>query len=135
MSGLWDRLSHVVLRRPVLVAAAAIAVLAIPAAFGLRAKPSHNIFDELSGRWSSVKGFELLRHEYPPGLMGPITVLVESSASLETKEGFAALDRVAAAARANPLVADVVTPMQPLGPLALPLASLDDEIHELGHES
>ncbi len=125
MSSLWERLSHLVIRRPLLVAVATVALLAVPAIYGLRAKPTHNIFDELSPRWSSVKGFEILRHEYPPGLMGPITVLVESRTSLETKEGFAALGRLATAVRTNPLVAEVVTPLQPLGPLAPPLASID----------
>jgi RND superfamily putative drug exporter len=125
MSGLWSRLSHLVIRHPLLVAAATVALLAVPAVFGLRAKPTHNIFDELSPRWSSVKGFEILRYEYPPGLMGPLTVLVESRTSLESKEGFAALGRVAATLRENPLVAEVVTPVQPLGSQQKPLASLD----------
>jgi uncharacterized membrane protein YdfJ with MMPL/SSD domain len=57
--------------------------------------------------------------------MGPLTVLVESRTSLESKEGFAALGRVAATLRENPLVAEVVTPVQPLGSQQKPLASLD----------
>ena len=123
---LWHRVAAGVTRRPGLVTLAVLAALALPSIHSLGVRPTHNIFDELSDRWDSVRGFEILKAGYTPGSMGPATLLVEADVPLDDGDGWALLGTLAEAADADPAVADVLWPGRPLGGTGSAYGSLDD---------
>jgi len=125
MAGLWERLSKFVVRWPFTVSLLTVAVLAVPSFYGFRAEPTHDVFGELSAHWSSVKGFNILKDKYTPGTMGPITILIEGQESFESGAGWTFLGQLSDALMKSGLVAEVVTPLQPLGPALPRLISLE----------
>jgi len=123
---LWRRIAELVTRRPGWVTAMVVLVLVLPSAHSLRTRPTHNIFDELSDRWDSVRGFEILKTGYSPGTMGPATLLVEAGQELDTGDGWLLLGRLARRIEEHPMVAEVIHPGQPLGLDGPTFDSLDD---------
>ncbi|MBN2581740.1 MAG: MMPL family transporter, partial [Planctomycetes bacterium] len=127
--GLWDRIAAAVTRRPMVATVLVLVVLAAPSVASLSARSTHNIFDELSGGWSSVRGFEILRQEFSPGTMGPMTVLVEArspDATLEDEDAWVAMMHLADRLADDPMVENVYSPIQPLGHGTSRYESLDD---------
>ena len=123
---LWARLARLVTSRPGLIAALVVVLLALPAAQALRAHPTHNIFDELSDHWSSVRGFRILERDYTPGTLGPATLLIQSREPLHNDRGWQDLAGLSAAIAAHPLVAEVIHPARPLGNAGPTYKSPDD---------
>ncbi|NLX57953.1 MAG: MMPL family transporter [Phycisphaerae bacterium] len=117
--GLWQRLAAAVTRRPMAATVLVLAILAAPSAASFTAATSYNIFDELSGGWSSVRGFEILRRDFSPGTMGPLTVLVRAPDGkgnlLDDAAAWSAMGRLADRLAADPMVENVFWPGQPLG--------------------
>lgn len=117
----WARVARVVTAHPLRVTVLVLAVLAGPSLLSLGAQPTHNIFDELSDQWSSVRGFELLRTRYTPGTMGPATLLIEADRPLDDGEGWDLLARLVERLRdiksadGTEMVAEILHPGLPVG--------------------
>jgi putative drug exporter of the RND superfamily len=117
----WARVARVVTAHPLLVTVLVVAVLAGPSFLALDAHPTHNIFDELSEEWSSVRGFELLRTRYAPGTMGPATLLIEADQPLDDGDGWDLLARLVERLRdiksadGTEMVAEILHPGLPVG--------------------
>jgi RND superfamily putative drug exporter len=72
----WQRAGQFVVRRPGLLLAASILVLAPLAVAGASVEISYDLVNEMRADRPSVAGSRLLREHFPAGETGPVTVLV-----------------------------------------------------------
>lgn len=131
---LWRRLAALVLRRPGWVIVAVLLAVAAPSIHAFSVRPTHNIFDELGDKWSSVRGFQLLKDGYTPGTMGPATLLVEADRPLDNAEGWALMKDLAdrlgkVTVDGREMVAEVLWPGKPMG-FRGPILDSPDELRK-----
>ncbi|HEX6969216.1 MAG TPA: MMPL family transporter [Micromonosporaceae bacterium] len=79
----WGRVARLVLRRPVTVAAASVAVLGGLALGVLGYTPNANLLSDFRAESDSMRGQQLLTAAFPAGQLAPTTVLVRSDAPAE----------------------------------------------------
>ncbi|NIA20876.1 MAG: MMPL family transporter, partial [Anaerolineaceae bacterium] len=126
---LWDRIAGAVTRRPLVATLLVLLVLAVPSINSLYTTTTNNIFDELSSDWTSVRGFEILKRDFSPGTMGPLTILVETEGqdnALDDDLGWSLLLRLADRLSEHPMVDNVYCPAQPRGRGTTRYESIDD---------
>jgi RND superfamily putative drug exporter len=117
--GIWGRLSHGVLRRPILIGVVSFLALVPLAMLGLTVKPSYRATAELSPQSSSVQGLDAIARHFTPGELGPITLLLESDQSWDSPVGKQLIDHLSVGFGVLPNVAEVRSLTRPLGqPLA-----------------
>jgi len=76
--GFWGRWARFVLRRPVPVAAAGLAVVAVLVALGLQLNPNESQLKNFPGTGTAIAGRQMLAAAgISPGVMKPLNVLVE----------------------------------------------------------
>jgi len=119
----WSWISRKVVARPMWIWGTAVVVL-LPLAFlGFQVHANYRATGELSPTSSSVQGLAAIQRHFTAGEVGPITVLVESSANWDRKEGQAILSHVSQGFARLDNVAEVRSLTQPLGaPLTEPAA-------------
>jgi RND superfamily putative drug exporter len=118
---LWDRISHVVVKRPVLIFAVTVLFLAPLAAFGLRVEPNYRPTGELSPLSESIRGLAAIQRHFTAGETGPITVLLVSPTDWNTPDGKELIAHLSRGFGNLPNVAEVRSLTQPLGtPLKAP---------------
>jgi putative drug exporter of the RND superfamily len=81
----WPTVAAAVLARPGLILVVSIVLLAPLAVHGRSAEVSYDLLSELGRDRPSVQGFRLLENYFPPGEIGPVTVLVRRRDDLFTK--------------------------------------------------
>jgi RND superfamily putative drug exporter len=119
--GLWDRISRVVVARPMLVWSIAVALLVPLALVGCRVQANYRATGELATTSSSVQGLAVIQKYFTAGEVGPITVLLEAPADWEPPEGQAILRHLSVGLSFLDNVAEVRSLTQPLGsPVTLP---------------
>ncbi|HZY83559.1 MAG TPA: MMPL family transporter [Gemmataceae bacterium] len=129
---LWDAISRGVTARPALVWAAAVLLLLPLALLGLGVRPSYKATGELSPSCPSVEGLAVIQRHFTPGEVGPITVLLESAADWESKQGQAVIGHLSRGFAKLENVAEVRSLTQPLGePLAAPRAPPEPRVQNL----
>lgn len=74
---LWNRLSKAIVARPGVILIASVLVLSPLAYLGRSVEVSYNLLAELGDDRPSVHGTNMFRSHFPPGELGPITVLVQ----------------------------------------------------------
>jgi RND superfamily putative drug exporter len=117
----WDWLSRQVVARPVLVWCAALAALLPLAWVGLHVKASYRATSELSAACNSVRGLDAIQRHFVAGEVGPVTILLESPWTWETREGKALIASLGRGFQRLDGVAEVRSLTQPLGePLSEP---------------
>jgi RND superfamily putative drug exporter len=80
--GFWERWSRVVLKRPLVVASAGLAVVAALVAFGLQLNPSEAQAKDLPGRGDAIAGRQALSDAgIPASAIKPFNVLIERNPS------------------------------------------------------
>src|SRR5207248_8635214 len=84
---LWDRISHGVVARPVLIWSVAFLVLLPLALLGLRVRPNYRPTGELGPNASSVQGLASIQRHFAEGEVGPVTVLLVSNRDWNSPEG------------------------------------------------
>jgi RND superfamily putative drug exporter len=100
---------------------------------GLYARATYRATSELSARAGSVAGLAAIQRHFVAGEVGPITVLLESPAAWDGKEGKALIADVSQVLERLPTVAEVRSLTQPLGePLAEPAAPPEAPAGSLG---
>ncbi len=102
---LWGRVAALVVRRPVPVVAASLAVLGALSLGMLGYTPNANLVNDLRGNTDSLRGEHLLSQAFPPGQLAPTTVLVPG------RDPAAGAARVSAAIRTVPGVSQVAPPV------------------------
>jgi RND superfamily putative drug exporter len=102
-AGFWGRWARVVVRRPVVVAAAGIAIVALLLVPGLQLNPAEAQAKDLAGKGDAVTGLNVLNEEHvSPGVLKPFLVLVEHDGDPRVRQTIAArLDRTPGVAGAS----------------------------------
>lgn len=113
--GLWDWISHGVVKRPVLVWTVAVATLVPLALIGLRVLPNYKATGELALRSDSLQGVAAIQRHFTPGEVGPITVLLASEVDWNGREGRLEIDHLSRGFASLDNVAEVRSLTQPLG--------------------
>ncbi len=118
---LWDKLSRVVVARPVLVWSAALVALVPLAGLGLRVSPNYKATGELHPSTESVRGLTTIQRHFPAGEIGPLTVLLVSPTDWNTPVGRDLIGHLSRGFVHLENVAEVRSLTQPLGvPLTEP---------------
>lgn len=112
----WDRLAAAVVRRPVLVAAAVIALLAIPVILIPAPTTNFDMLAELPAASDARIGFERVAEHMDRGRLMPITTYVDAPGlDLGSPAGLAAIARTTEALTATQGIANVRSLVAPTG--------------------
>jgi len=112
---LWDRLSRVVVARPLLIWTCSVLLMLPLAVLGLQVKSNYRATGELAVTSSSVQGLDAIQKHFNAGEIGPITVLLESATDWDSKEGRAFVQHLSRGFAFLDNVAEVRSLTQPLG--------------------
>jgi RND superfamily putative drug exporter len=89
-AGFWGRWARVVVRRPVVAAAAGIAIVALLLIPGLQLNPAEAQAKDLAGKGDAVTGLNVLNEEHiSPGVLKPFLVLVEHDGAAQARQTIA----------------------------------------------
>jgi len=114
-SGFWDRFAHRVLGRPALHWLGALLLMAPLAALGTRTTFTHDTLLEVPARTPSADGLRLVAAKFGPGLVAPLTVVLESDEDLRRSSGRALIDEVSRMLGRQKSLVEVRSATQPLG--------------------
>ena len=116
-TGAWDRLARAITRRPGRVAAAVVAVLAVPLLAVPSLRLNFDMLQELPPDRDARAGYEQVAAHFDRGQILPISVLLQAadSADLSTPAGLAMLARVTGQLQATPGVQTVRSLVDPNG--------------------
>jgi putative drug exporter of the RND superfamily len=117
-SGFWAGVARRVMARPLLVWTLILAVLAVPAAYGMRVGVIHDLLAELPARTASVRDLKFIAEKFGPGTVAPLAVVIESDQDLRQSPGLALIDDVSRILARQPGIAEVRSATQPLGSTA-----------------
>jgi RND superfamily putative drug exporter len=95
--GFWARVGHGVVRRPILVTAASMAVLGLLALGGLGSKVGLSQTEQFRVEAESVQGLETLSRYFPAGAAGPAVILTEPAKAGQVLATVSATEGVAQA--------------------------------------
>src|SRR5262249_19825378 len=118
--GVWGWISRRVVHRPVAVWAGAVVLLVPLAVLGLGGRPTHRPPGEVSQGCGSLRGLGVIGRHFTPGEVGPVTVLLESSADWNAPRGQALLDHLSRGFCLLDNVAEVRGLTRPLGAAPAP---------------
>lgn len=86
--GFWFKISHLVVKRPTIIAGVLLIILFAGALNLTTMKFSFNLMNSFPDDISSRKGFEILADRYPAGQLAPVTVLLQSDKKNDLSEEF-----------------------------------------------
>jgi RND superfamily putative drug exporter len=113
--GFWDRVSHAVVHRPVLIwSVSALALLPL-AVLGFRVIPQYRPTGELNPQADSVQGLAAIQKHFTAGETGPVTVLLTSASDWSASKGRELIDHLSRGFAKLENVAEVRSLTQPLG--------------------
>jgi RND superfamily putative drug exporter len=112
---LWESVSRLVVERPGLVLAVALAALLPLAVLGARVAPNYRFTGELPPRSSSVRGVAAIQRHFTAGEIGPLTVLLAAPTTWDSAAGRAVIGHLSRGFAMLPNVAEVRSLTQPLG--------------------
>lgn len=118
-SGRWERIGALAMSRPILSWSAALLVMAPLAVLGLRTHLVQDLMCELPAGNNSTAAFRLLADKFGPGMLAPLTVVLESKEDLRGSEGLALIDDVSRFLSRQRDLAEVRSATQPLGSPAM----------------
>jgi RND superfamily putative drug exporter len=113
--GFWGRVSRRVVARPTLVWCIAFFALLPLALVGLRVQAVYRPTGELPPSSASIHGLKALQRHFTAGETGPITVLLSSSTSWDTREGRWLIDHLCRSFAYLDNVAEMRSLTRPLG--------------------
>jgi RND superfamily putative drug exporter len=111
----WDRLGRAAMARPLrswLFTLLAMVPLSI---VGVKTHFIQDLMTELPGSASSARDFRLVASKFDPGMLAPLTVVLESDTDLRGSEGLALIDDVSRLLSHQRLLSEVRSATQPLG--------------------
>lgn len=128
----WHRLGSAAMARPVrswLLTFAAMVPLSI---LGLRTGFIQDLLTEMPTGTQSVEDFRLLASKFEPGMLAPLTVVLESDIDFRKSEGLALIDDVSRLLAHQRRLTEVRSATQPLGsPEPLSRARLSSRLGEV----
>jgi putative drug exporter of the RND superfamily len=113
--GVWDSISKVVVRRPLTIWFASLALLVPLGLLGLQVSPTFKPIGDLSRSSQSMRGLAVVQNRFPAGEVGPITVLLASTKDWNTDEGREEINSLSRGLGFLDGVAEVRSLTQPLG--------------------
>jgi RND superfamily putative drug exporter len=114
-NNLWDRISRMVVRRPLTIWTLALLLLVPLALLGSQVAPTFKPTGDLGPKSPSVRGLEVIQRRFPAGETGPITVLLVSSSDFRTDDGKETIKSLSRGLGFLDNVAEVRSVTQPLG--------------------
>ncbi|AGA26099.1 MMPL family transporter [Singulisphaera acidiphila] len=114
-SGIWEKLGRMALSRPLLSWSLALLFMAPLALLSLRADFVQDLMTELPRETRSAQCLRLIAEKFEPGMMAPLTVVLESDADFRSSEGLALIDDVSRFLTLQRRLVEVRSATQPLG--------------------
>jgi RND superfamily putative drug exporter len=128
----WDRLGSAAMARPVRSWALTLLAMTPLAILGLRTEFIQDLLTELPERTRSVEDFRFLATKFDPGILAPLTVVLESDTDLRKSDGLALIDDVSRLLAHHRRITEVRSATQPLGsPEPLSRARLASRLGEV----
>lgn len=114
-SGIWERVSRAVLRRPIMSWLVTVLVMAPLAILGLRSGFVSDVMAEMPRQTSSVRNLRWLATKFDTGALAPLTVLLDSDSDLRGSEGLSRIDEVSRFLARQRRLTEVRSATQPTG--------------------
>jgi RND superfamily putative drug exporter len=114
-SGYWERFGRKVLARPLLSWSLTLLVMAPLACLGLRTTIVQDIITELPADNRAAQTLRFLTAEFEPGMLTPLTVMLEWDGDFRQSEGLALIDDVSRFLEHQRRLGEVRSATQPLG--------------------
>ncbi len=131
-SGRWERVGTIAMARPLLSWSLALLVMAPLAILGMRTHLVQDLMTELPSSNNSTAAFKLLADKFGPGMLAPLTVVLESNDDLRSSEGLALIDDVSRFLSRQRGLTEVRSATQPLGsPAMLSRARINSRLGEV----
>jgi RND superfamily putative drug exporter len=128
--GAWERVGRHALARPLLCWSGTLLVMAPLALVGLRTHFVQDVMSELPPATDSARHLRRIAEKFGPGLLAPLTVVLESDRDLRHSEGLALIDDVSRFLSRQRRLVEVRSATQPLGsPEPLARARLAARLH------
>ena len=132
-SGFWDRLGRRAMARPLRSWGLTLLAMIPLAILGLQTRFVMDLLSETArGRPTSGETLRLVASKFEPGMMAPLTVVLESDTDLRSSEGLALIDDVSRLLSHQRRLTEVRSATQPLGsPEPLDRARLASRLGEV----
>jgi RND superfamily putative drug exporter len=135
----WDRLGRATMARPLRSWTFTLLAMVPLSILGLRTNFIQDLLSELPESTSSALDFRLVSSKFDPGMLAPLTVVLQSDTDLHGSEGLALIDDVSRLLSHQRSLTEVRSATQPLGSpqplararLASRLGEVNDGFHQL----
>jgi RND superfamily putative drug exporter len=128
----WERLGRGVMARPLQCWLGTVLVMIPLALLGLSTHFVQDLLTELSASAASAQDFRLVASKFEPGVMAPLTVVLESDTDLRTSQGLALIDDVSRFLSHQRKLTEVRSATQPFGsPHLLERARISSRLGEI----
>ena len=129
---LWDRLGAAAMAKPLRSWLFTILAMLPLSLLAMRTEFIQDLLTEMPGQTQSVKDFALVASKFEPGMLAPLTVVLESTNDFRTSEGLALIDDVSRLLTHQRRLVEVRSATQPLGsPQPLSRARLSSRLEEV----
>jgi RND superfamily putative drug exporter len=129
---LWDRLGASAMARPLRSWLFTVLAMLPLSLLALKTEFIQDVMTELPRETQSVQDFGLVASKFEPGMLTPLTVVLESNTDFRTSEGLALIDDVSRLLSHQRQLAEVRSATQPLGsPQPLSRARLTSRLGEV----
>jgi len=135
----WEKLGRAAMARPLRSWVFTVIAMVPLSIVGLRTHFIQDLLSELPESTASARDFGLVSSKFDPGMLAPLTVVLESSTDLHCSEGLALIDDVSRLLSHQRRLSEVRSATQPLGSpqplararLASRLGEVNDGFHKL----
>ncbi len=128
----WDRLGRRAMTRPLQSWLYTILVMLPLSLLGLQTHFVQDLLTELPSDASSATGFRLVSSKFEPGMLAPLTVVLEADTDLRGSQGLALIDDVSRFLAHQRKLTEVRSATQPLGsPQLLARARISNRLGEV----
>lgn len=111
----WERIGRLAMARPLRSWAITILAMVPLSIVGLRTHFIQDILSELPASSPAATDFRLTAAKFDPGMLAPLTVVLESDVDLRRSEGLAMIDDVSRLLSHQRMLTEVRSATQPLG--------------------
>jgi RND superfamily putative drug exporter len=131
-SGFWDRLGRKAMARPLRSWALTLLVMIPLSVLGVQSGFVMDLLSEMPAATTSGENLRLVASKFDPGMMAPLTVVLDCDTDLRQSEGLALIDEVSQLLSHQRRLAEVRSATQPLGsPKPLSRARLASRLGEV----
>lgn len=112
-TGFWNRVAHLVERRPLFIVVTSVVVLLFMSTGALTMKPSFNLLDSLPDNTESVQGYLTIQESFPSGSISPTSVFVVLEETAIDHLGV--IESITGTLSSIPGISSVTSPSRPFG--------------------